>query len=29
VDGAEREVNSFTERDRHMVERVILTHTRK
>jgi hypothetical protein len=29
VDGAEREVNSYTERDRHMVERVILTHTRK
>jgi hypothetical protein len=29
VDGAEREVNSYTERDRHLVERVILTHTRK
>jgi hypothetical protein len=29
VDGAEREVNSYTERDRHMVERVILAHTRK
>jgi hypothetical protein len=29
VDGAEREVNSYTERDRHMVERVILAHIRK
>jgi hypothetical protein len=29
VDGAEREVNSYTERDRHMVERVILEHIRK
>lgn len=29
VDGAEREVNSYTEHDRHMVERVILAHTRK
>ena len=29
VDGAEREVNSYTERDRHLVERVILAHTRK
>ncbi len=28
VDGAEREVNSYTEHDRHMVERVILAHTR-
>jgi len=28
VDGAEREVNSYTERDRNMVERVILAHTR-
>lgn len=28
VDGAEREVNSYTERDRHMVERVVLAHTR-
>ena len=29
VDGAEREVNSYTERDRHLVERVIVAHTRK
>ena len=29
VDGAEREVNSYTERDRHLAERVILPHTRK
>jgi hypothetical protein len=29
VDGAEREVNSYTERDRHLVERVVLAHTRK
>ena len=29
VDGAEREVNSYTERDRRMVERAILAHTRK
>ena len=29
VDGTEREVNSYTEHDRHMVERVILAHTRK
>jgi hypothetical protein len=28
VDGAEREVNSYTERDRRMVERAILAHTR-
>jgi hypothetical protein len=28
VDGAEREVNSYTERDRHLVERVILEHRR-
>jgi hypothetical protein len=29
VDGAEREVNSYTERDRRLVEMVILAHTRK
>ena len=29
VDGVEREVNSYTERDRHLVERVVLSHTRK
>jgi hypothetical protein len=29
VDGAEREVNSYTERDRHLLERVVLSHTRK
>ena len=28
VDGAEREVNSYTERDRQLVERVVLAHTR-
>jgi len=26
VDGVEREVNSYTERDRHLVERVVLAH---
>lgn len=29
MDGAEREVNSYTERDRHLVEGVVLAHTRK
>ena len=29
VDGAEREVNSYTERDRHLLERVVLSHTRQ
>jgi hypothetical protein len=29
VDGAEREVNSYTERDRHLLERIVLAQTRK